>query len=168
MKFKNLAEATRYFADEKKCVEYLIQQRWNGKPVCPFCGVDKTPYVIGGKRFKCSDKDCHKKFSVTVGTVFENTNVNLSIWFPAIYLIIAHEKGISSRQLGRDLGVTQKTAWFILHRVREMLKSDAPEMLKDTVEMDGSAFGGTRKKIKMPASVKKKLIKSVPTTRQPY
>src|SRR5688500_4994976 len=112
MKFKNLAEAVRIFADETYCREYLIQQRWNGRPVSVHCVVDKKPYVIeGGKRFKCSDKDCGKKFSVSVGTVFENTNVPLSTWFPAIYLITAHKKGISSLQLSRDLGVTQKTAW---------------------------------------------------------
>jgi transposase-like protein len=146
MKFKNLAEAIRIFADENYCREYLIQQRWNGKPVCPHCGVDKTAYVIeGGKRFKCSDKDCGKKFSVTVGTVFENTNIKLSTWFPAIYLITAHKKGISSLQLSRDLGVTQKTAWFILHRIREMLKNDAPEMLKNTVEIDETYVGGKEK-----------------------
>jgi transposase-like protein len=146
MKFKNLAEAVRIFTDENYCREYLIQQRWNGRPVCVHCGVDKKPYVIeGGKRFKCSDKDCGKKFSVTVGTVFENTNVPLSTWFPAIYLITAHKKGISSLQLSRDLGVTQKTAWFILHRIREMLKTDAPTMLKNTVEIDECYVGGKEK-----------------------
>lgn len=146
MQFKNLTELYDKFSSEEICREYLIQERWNGKPVCPYCSIDKKPYVIeGGKRFKCSDKDCRRKFSVTVGTVFESSNVPLRTWYAAIYLCTAHKKGISSLQLGRDLGVTQKTAWFILHRVREMLKQDAPAMLTNTVEIDETYVGGKEK-----------------------
>lgn len=144
--FKNLAQLFEYFHSEDVCREYLTQERWNGKPICPYCGVDKKPYVIeGGKRFKCSDKDCHRKFSVTVGTVFESGKVSLRTWFAALYLCTAHKKGISSLQLGRDLGVTQKTAWFILHRIREMLKQDAPAMLSNEVEIDETYVGGKEK-----------------------
>lgn len=146
MEFKNLKDLFQKFSNEDTCREYLIQQRWNGNPVCPYCGVDKKPYVIeGGKRFKCSDKNCGSKFSVTVGTVFENSNIKLSTWFAAIYLCTAHKKGISSLQLHRDLGVTQKTAWFMLHRIREMLKADAPSMMKKPVEVDETFVGGKEK-----------------------
>lgn len=146
MQFKNLKDLFEKFSSEEVCREYLVQQRWNGKPVCPHCGVDGKVYAIeGGKRFKCGDKHCGKKFSVTVGTVFENSNIPLTTWFAALYLCTAHKKGISSLQLHRDLGVTQKTAWFMLHRIREMLKADAPEMMKNTVEIDETYIGGKEK-----------------------
>jgi transposase-like protein len=146
MKFKSLIDLLDKFPTEEHCRQYLIEQRWNGKPVCPHCGVDKKPYVIeGGKRFKCSDKDCRKKFSVTVGTFFENSNIDLRTWFAAMYLITAHKKGISSAQLARDLRVHQKTAWFILHRIRGMVSSHAPDMLKNEVQVDETFVGGKDK-----------------------
>lgn len=146
MQFKNLQDLFKKFSNEEVCREYLAQQRWNGTPVCPYCNYHKKIYRIeNGKRYKCGNRDCHKKFSVTVGTVFEASNVPLQTWFACIYLVTAHKKGISSLQLHRDLGVTQKTAWFMLHRVREMLKNDAPEMMKNTVEIDECYIGGKEK-----------------------
>jgi transposase-like protein len=144
MEFKNLEDLFKTFNSEEICRNYLASQRWNGRTVCPYCNHHRKIYTIeNGKRYKCSD--CKKKFSVTVGTIFEASNVSLQTWFAAIYLITAHKKGISSLQLHRDLGVTQKTAWFMLHRVREMLKKDAPEMMKTTVEIDETYVGGKEK-----------------------
>src|SRR5688572_2719407 len=122
MEFKNLKDLFIKFSSEEICRNYLENQRWNGKPVCPYCKHDGKIYRIeNGKRFKCGNPECYKKFSVTVGTIYENTKIPLSTWFGTMYLITAHKKGISSLQLHRDLGVTQKTAWFLLHRIREML-----------------------------------------------
>lgn len=144
MQFKNLQDLFKTFSNEAICREYLAEQRWNGTPVCPYCNHHQKIYRIeNNKRYKCAE--CKKKFSVTVGTVFEASNVPLQTWFACIYLITAHKKGISSLQLHRDLGVTQKTAWFMLHRVREMLKNDAPEMMKTTVEIDETYVGGKEK-----------------------
>lgn len=145
MHFKNLKECLIYFKEESVCREYLIQQRWNGNPVCPFCQNTKIYSIENGKRFKCAIKTCNKKFSVTVGTIFENTKISLSTWFAAIYLCTSSKKGISSLQLHRQLGITQKTAWFVLHRVREMLKDKAPDMLKDVVQVDETYVGGKNK-----------------------
>ena len=146
MDFKNLKELFQHFNNENVCREYLEMQRWNGKVTCPYCKHEGKMYRIeNGKRHKCGNPTCHKKFSVTVGTVFENTKIPLSTWFGALYLCTAHKKGISSLQLGRDLSVTQKTAWFMLHRIREMLRTDAPEMLKGTVEIDETYMGGKEK-----------------------
>lgn len=143
MEFQNLKQLFQKFHNEEVCREYLEMQRWNGKPVCTHCGhSDKIYRIEGGKRYKCGNKNCRKKFSVIVGTIFENTNVPLSTWFAAIYLITAHKKGISSLQLHRDLGVTQKTAWFMLHRIREMLRNDAPSMMRNVVEVDETYVGG--------------------------
>lgn len=144
-KFENLIQLTSHFSDEKVCREHLENLRWNGKPVCPYCGHEKVYRIEDGKRYKCASKECYKKFSVTVGTIFENTKISLKIWFVAIYLACNHKKGISSLQLHRDLGITQKTAWFVLQRIREMLKDKAPQMLENEVEVDESYFGGKEK-----------------------
>lgn len=140
---KNLKEVIKNFSDEKKCIDYLVQQRWNGSPVCPYCGSEKWYSIEGGKRFKCGNSACYKKYSVTVGTVFHASNIPLSTWFAAMYLISAHKKGISSCQLARDLDVTQKTAWFMLHRIRESLKDKDSSLLSGTIEVD-ETYGGRK------------------------
>jgi transposase-like protein len=145
-KFENIIQLTNHFSDETICRKHLESIRWeDGKPVCPFCGCEKIYSIENGKRYKCANNECHKKFSATVGTIFENTKIPLRIWFIAIYFACNHKKGISSLQLSRDLGITQKTAWFVLQRIREMLKEKAPQMLKNEVEVDESYFGGKEK-----------------------
>lgn len=145
-KFENIIQLTNYFSDEKVCIDHLEKLRWeNGEPVCPHCGSKKVYRIENGKRFKCGNNECHKKFSVIVGTIFENSKIPLRVWFIAIYLACNHKKGISSLQLSRDLGITQKSAWFVLQRIREMLKDKAPEMLKNEVEIDETYIGGKEK-----------------------
>jgi transposase-like protein len=142
-KFKNVLAVLDYFKDEKDCKVYLEQQRWGGKPCCPKCGFTKVYRTNRG--FKCASVACHKKFSVTVGTVMEQTKIKLRYWFAAIYLITAHKKGISSCQLARDLGVTQRTAWFLNHRIRKMMAEEIAEhSLTDTVQIDETYVGGKR------------------------
>lgn len=141
----NLKELIVRFQDEDTCIKYLVQQRWGGNPVCPYCGATKYYNIENGKRFKCGNKECYKKYSVTVGTVMQATNIPLSTWLPAMYLIASHKKGISSCQLARDLGVTQKTAWFMLHRIRESLKEKGSALLTNTVEVDEVYIGGKMK-----------------------
>ncbi|MBS1595982.1 MAG: IS1595 family transposase [Bacteroidetes bacterium] len=142
--FKSVLQILDYYKDNETCVKLLEQQLWNGgEPVCPHCaavGAYKT-----NRGYRCKSKGCQKKFTVTTGTIYENTKIGLRIWFAAIYLITAHRKGISSHQLSRDLNVTQKTAWFILHRVREMLKAENPSLLEGEIEVDATYYGGERK-----------------------
>ncbi len=138
--FKTLPELFDYFKNEETCRAYLEQQRWGGMPACPFCGVI-NPYRTN-RGFKCRDKQCHKKFTITVGTVYENSKIPLRIWFAAIYLGTSSKKGISSLQTSRQLGVTQKTAWFLNHRIREMLREKAPQMLTKEVQVDETYVGG--------------------------
>src|SRR6185437_13387276 len=92
--------------------------------------------------FKCREKECRKKFSVTVGTIYENTKIPLTKWFLATYILSVHSKGISSLQLANWIDVTQKTAWFLNHRIREMLTEKAPEVLSGIVEVDETYVGG--------------------------
>jgi hypothetical protein len=139
---KNLTDLLDKFKDEAACREFLVQQRWNGVPECPYCGCRKSYKIEGGKRFKCGNPECWKKYSVTVGTIFEASNIPLRKWFAAVYLMTAHKKGISSVQLAKDLSITQKSAWFMAHRIRESLREKAPLLLSNEVQADESYYGG--------------------------
>jgi transposase-like protein len=145
-RFKDLREVLIYFADEKVCWEYLEQELWDGKPVCPHCGNKKVYRLADGRKFKCGNKKtCDSKFTVLVGSIYENTKLPLSIWFGAIFLATSRKKGISSHQVARDLGITQKTAWFLLHRIRRMIKKKKPKTLAGVVQVDESYVKGEAK-----------------------
>lgn len=140
-KFKNVIELLDHFKDQQTCTEFLELQLWGNKPICPHCG-SLSPYKTN-RGWKCSNSACHKKFTVTTGTYLHSSKLPLRIWFGAIYLCTAHKKGVSSHQMGRDLGVTQKTAWFLLHRIREMMREDSPELLRGVVQADEAYIGGS-------------------------
>src|SRR5258706_15158066 len=142
LEFKNLKELMTKLADEKVCRAYVEQMRWGGNPVCPHCGETKPYRLKDGKAFRCRNKGCKKDFSITVGTIFENSKIALSTWLAAIYVLTGHKKGISSHQLARDLGVTQKTAWFLNHRIRLIMDIPDPEPLDNVVEVDETYVGG--------------------------
>jgi len=135
--FTNLLELIKSMPDEQTCRNYIAEQRWGaGKVVCPYCEHNKAYVIEDGKRYKCTSKTCHKKFSVTVGTFMEASNIPLTKWLTGIYLVTAHKKGISSYQLGRDLGIAQKNSWFMLHRIREVLKPQYDGLMTGTIEAD--------------------------------
>lgn len=119
--FRTINDVAIHFQDKATCIEYITQLRWGGKPKCAFCNHDKV-YELNGayKRYKCAS--CRKHFSAVRGTIFENSTVPLSKWFMAIFILSTHRKGISSVQVARDIGVTQKTAWFMMQRVRNAFK----------------------------------------------
>ena len=149
-KFRNLKQLITYFSDEKVALAYLEEELWGGKPTCPHCGHQNPRRLEDGINFKCrgkkpDGKKCDSRFNVKVGTIYENTKLPLSTWFASIYLCTGHKKGISSCQLGRDLGITQKTAWFVLHRIREMAKIGKKRKLKDVVQADECFIGGSNK-----------------------
>lgn len=143
-----------HLADPDKAREYLEFLRWgNAGPVCPHCG-SVDPYKIepgkGTKTrkglYKCRTKECRKQFTVTVGTVFEDSHIPLNKWLQAIYLIGASKKGISSHQLHRMLGVTYRSAWFMSHRLRYAMSVEPMVgMLRGTVEVDETYVGGRRR-----------------------
>lgn len=140
--FKNLIEFQKYFKDEQTCRNYLELNRWPNGVVCPFCQSSNVYRFSDGKRFKCADKTCNKKFTVIVGSIYENSKIPLQKWFLAMYMIENHKKGISSCQLSRDIGVTQKSAWFMLHRIREMMRNKDYSKLDNIVEIDEVYIGG--------------------------
>lgn len=143
--FTNLHELISAMPDENTCRKYYEQQRWNGKPVCPYCGCDRSYKLKSGKHYKCASNTCYKVYTVTVGTIFEDSNISLNKWFMALYIASAHKKGISSCQLARDCGVTQKTAWFMLHRIREGFKERGAVLLDTMVQVDETWTGGKMK-----------------------
>ena len=142
-RFNSIIELTSYFDNEDKCRQCIFESRWKDNDVvCPFCGQHHCATRTDG-RFHCPH--CKANFSVLVGTVFENTKISLVKWFVAMYLISCHKKGISSTQLATDIHVTQKTAWFILHKVRTLFKQDENVVLSGTVECDEMYLGGREK-----------------------
>lgn len=141
--FKSLQDVINYFSNEDRCRDTLEKMRFpDGRIVCPKCGVRGAWRNSDMKTFRCKDKKCSHKFSITVGTVMEGSKLPLSKWFTAIYLITAHKKGISSCQLARDLNIGQKAAWFMNHRIRLMLKDKANDPLSGVTEIDETYIGG--------------------------
>src|SRR3989344_4013091 len=119
MKELNLISFTKQFPNEDACIDYLAKLRWDNNPICPICGSTEAYSVPSRHIFKC--KDCRNQFSVRKGTIFEESRIPLQKWFYAIYLLTSQKKGISSVRLAEYLGITQKTAWFMLQRIRYAL-----------------------------------------------
>ena len=127
---QTLQDAIRYFSDEQVCVNAVAAMRWpDGKPVCPACEKTEHYYLKSQRRWKC--KDCGRQFSVKLNTIFEDSPIGLDKWLVAIWMIANCKNGVSSYEIHRAIGVTQKSAWFMLHRIRLALK-----------ETDGGQIGG--------------------------
>lgn len=137
-KFNSLIQLLTYFRTEEVCREVITKSRWGDDVVCPYCGGHHCKKGYRG-RFVCPY--CKNKFSCLVGTIFENTKVSLRKWFTAMYLISSHKKGISSCQLARDIKVTQKTAWYMLQKIRTLYGQGEPRFAGD-IELDEVYIGG--------------------------
>jgi transposase-like protein len=141
MKADNLLTFYTAFATEQQCQDFLAQQRWGNGITCPKCGViGIKAYKLASGRLKCAV--CRQPFTVRMGSVFEDSKVPLQKWFLAIYICTSLKKGISSIQLSKYLGVTQKTAWFMLQRIRYVFYTGSFEKLTDAVEVDEAYIGG--------------------------
>jgi transposase-like protein len=128
-----LQESVIYFSDYDNCREFMVSLRWpDGKVKCPNCGSDDVAYLPNAKVFKCYQKHPRQKFSLKVGTIFEDSPIPLQKWLPVMWLLAGAKNGISSWEIHRALGVTQKTAWFMLHRARLAMQD----------ELNGGALGG--------------------------
>jgi transposase-like protein len=137
---KTLIEAIRYFSDPDVCNEYVAALRWPDGPVCPRCGGTEHSYVSTRRLWKC--KGCKRQFSVKVGSIFEDSPIGLDKWLAAIWMIANSKNGISSHELARSIGVTQKTAWFLLHRIRLAMQTKTFDRLTGEVEVDETFVGG--------------------------
>jgi transposase-like protein len=141
---KTLQDAIRYFSDEQTCIDTVASLRWpDGKPTCPACGKQEHYYLASQRRWKC--KECWKQFSVKVGTIFEDSAVKLDKWLTALWMLVNCKNGVSSYEVAKAIGVTQKTAWFMLHRLRKALQDESIEKLGGNgapVEIDETFIGG--------------------------
>src|SRR6266478_4773760 len=135
-----LQQAIIYFSDAENCTNFLSQMRWPNGVECPICLSREVSFLSTRRLWKC--KACKKQFSVKVGTVFEDSPLGLDKWLAAIWMIANCKNGISSWELHRALGITQKSAWFVLHRVRLAMQTGSFEKLKGEVEADETFIGG--------------------------
>jgi transposase-like protein len=152
MESLNLSKLAKWFSDEDAARKLLEKMRWGGHPTCPRCG-GLNPYTITPKAttkttrkglYKCSQ--CRKPFTVTVGTIFEDSHIPISKWLLAMHLMAASKKGMSAHQLHRMLGVTYKSAWFMAHRLRyAMMQKPLVDKLRGIIEVDETYVGGRRR-----------------------
>ena len=139
----DLRNAIVYFNDVEHCREFMVELRWpDGKVKCPRCGSEHVLWIAKERVWKCYGKHDHAKFSLKTGTIFEDSPIALEKWLPAAWLIINCKNGISSYELARDLKVTQKSAWFMLHRIRLAMQSGTFEKLSGEIEADETFIGG--------------------------
>ena len=141
---KSLQEAIILFSDPQVCHDYMVSRRWKNGVICPRCGSANVGELVK-TRFVWNCKGCKKQFSVKVGTVLEDSPLKLSTWLPAFWLIANCKNGISSCELARALNVTQKTAWFMLHRIRTVMAQGSFEKMEGAVEADETFIGGLEK-----------------------
>src|SRR5713101_1906399 len=149
----NLLEAVRYFSDLDLATDYVARLRWPNGPVCPRCGGLEHSYVTTRRLWKC--KACKRQFSVKLGTIFEDSALGLDKWLPAVWLIANSKNGISSHELGRALGTTQKSAWFMLHRIRLAMQTGSLNKFSGEVEVDETYIGGKARNMHKAEKIRK-------------
>jgi transposase-like protein len=155
---KTLQQAVRYFADEQTCIDTVAAIRWPNGPVCPKCQHREHYYLATQKRWKC--KKCAKQFSIKSGTIFEDSAIPLDKWLIALWMLVNCKNGISSYEVGRALGLTQKSAWFVLHRLRLALQKGSLVKLggpDGEVEVDETFIGGKARNMHIGSARRKQL-----------
>jgi len=139
---KTLAEANVYFDNADNALNYLAAKRWPNGVECPYCQAKEPMFLKTRRIWKCSATKCRKQFSVKIGTVLNESPIPLNKWLTAMWLIANCKNGVSSYEIARDLGLTQKTTWFMLQRIREAMQDKTATKLAGEVEVDESFIGG--------------------------
>ncbi len=138
-----LLEAVRYFSNPDVCIEHVAMLRWPDGAICPTCGRVDVSYLETQKRWQCKSRHAKRQFSVKIGTIFEDSPLGLDKWLPAVWMIINAKNGVSSYEIARALGVSQKTAWFMDHRIRAAMEYGSfDKKLDSPVEADETYIGG--------------------------
>jgi transposase-like protein len=137
-----LQQAIRYFSDPDNCLNYIVVRRWPNGVECPRCGSKNVTFMASRRVWQCKTRHDRSQFSVKVGTIFEDSPLGLDKWLPAVWMIANCKNGVSSWEIHRALGVTQKTAWFMLHRVRLAMQGSDGGKLSGEVEVDETFIGG--------------------------
>jgi transposase-like protein len=140
---KTLQEAIIYFSNPENCLNYLASRRWPNGVICPTCGRDDVSFLAKQGKWQCKSAHKRRQFSVKVGTIFEDSPLGLDKWLTAIWMVTNCKNGVSSYEVHRALGVTQKTAWFMVHRVRVAMQTGSFEKkMGGQVEADETYIGG--------------------------
>ena len=141
-KLNTLQEAIQYFSTPENCLNYFVSRRWPSGVVCPICGSREVIFLASQSRWQCRGKHPKRQFSAKVGTIFEDSPLGLDKWLAAMWLIANCKNGISSYEIARDLGITQKSAWFLDHRIRLAFRVGSIEKMQGEVEVDETFIGG--------------------------
>jgi transposase-like protein len=142
MEPRTLQEAIIYFTNPVNCREYVVARRWHNGVICPRCGSDNVVFQEKYNRWQCNKRHDRRQFTVKTGTIFEDSPLGLDKWLTAMWMIANDRNGISSWEIHRAVGVTQKTAWFMLHRIRLAMQDEKGGKLSGEVEVDESMIGG--------------------------
>src|SRR5258708_36714873 len=139
---KSLQEAVLYFSNPDNCLNYLAARRWPKGVVCPTCGSESVSFSVSRRIWQCSSHHAKRQFSVKVGTIFEDSPIGLDKWLVAAWMLTNCKNGISSYEVARALPITQKSAWFMLHRIPLALQDESFGMVSGEVEVDETFIGG--------------------------
>lgn len=139
---RTLVEAVKYFSKPENCLEYLVARRWPDGVTCPTCGSDAVYFDKSRHGWICKTKHPMRKFSLKTGTIFEDSPLGLDKWLPTVWMIANMKNGVSSHEVARSIGVTQKTAWFMLQRIRLAMQDETGGKLSGDVEVDETYVGG--------------------------
>ena len=153
---QTLQEAIIYFADPGNCLDYLAKRRWPDGVVCPTCGSGKVSFVPSRRVWQCKTRHPKAQFSIKVGTIFEDSPITLDKWLLAMWMLANCKNGVSSYEISRATGISQKSSWFMLQRIRLALQGEAGGKLSGEVEVDETFIGGKARN--MHASVKARRI----------
>ncbi|HBR56272.1 MAG TPA: IS1595 family transposase, partial [Blastocatellia bacterium] len=152
---KTLQKAVIYFSNPDNCLNYMASRRWPNGAICPTCGRQDVSFLANQKKWQCKSAHAKRQFSVKTGTIFEDSPLGLDKWLIAVWMITNCKNGVSSYEVHRAIGVTQKTAWFMIHRIRVAMECGSFEKLSGEVECDETYIGG--KSIDMRAKKRKEI-----------
>src|SRR5678815_2377059 len=140
---KTLQKAIVYFSNPDNCLNYLVARRWPNGVICPTCGRTDVTFLAKQRKWQCKSAHSQRQFTIKIGTIFEDSPLGLDKWLTAVWMITNCKNGVSSYEIHRAIGVTQKTAWFMLHRIRLAMQSGSfAKKLQGHVEVDETYVGG--------------------------
>lgn len=163
---KTLQQAIIYFSDANNCLEYMVSRLWPNGIVCPVCGRPEPTFLKNQRKWQCKSVHPKRQFSAKTGTIFEDSPISLEKWLPTMWLVTNCKNGVSSYEIARAIGVTQKTAWFMLHRIRLAMKNESKSKLGNQggpVEMDETFIGGKLKNMHKSKRPKGTGFSGIPT-----